>query len=111
MGPKVEKLANSAQILTLRPLVRLLIRPLTDQWGLLEEPNSPESLNKLVLPENVFKSAFYAVIPGKIGPKVAKPVNLTHILTFRPLTRPLKGPKLTNKVYDKTHNLQKASMN
>ena len=88
MGPKVEKLVNSAQILTLLPLVRLLIRPLTHQWGILDESNSPKSLHKLVLPENVFKSAFYAVTPGKIAPKVAKLFNLTQTMTFRPLTRP-----------------------
>ena len=88
MGPKVEKLINSAQILTLLPLVRLLIRPLTHQWGIIDEPNSPKSLHKLVLLENVSKSTFYAVITGKIAPKVAKPVNLTQTMTFRPLTRP-----------------------
>ena len=48
----------------------------------------PKSLNKLLLPENVFKNAFYAVIPGKIAPKVAKPVNLTQTMTFRPPLRP-----------------------
>ena len=75
---------------------------------MLEGPDTPKSLHKLLLPENVFKPAFYAVIPGKIGPKVPKLVNLAQISTCRPLIRPmvhqqvmlegLKSPKSPHKL-------------
>ena len=49
---------------------------------MLEGPYSPKSLHELVLPENLFKSAFYTAILDEKGPKVAKMVDLTQILTF-----------------------------
>ena len=84
-GPTIAKLGSFTQILTFSPLIRSLIH----QWGMLESPDSPKSLHRLLLPENVSKSVFYAVILGEKGPKVAKLVNLTQVLTFRPLIRPL----------------------
>ena len=71
MGPKVAKLVNSDQISTCRPL----IKPLIPKRVMLEGPESLKSPHKLVLPENVSKSAFYMAILGEIGPKVAKLVN------------------------------------
>ena len=52
---------------------------------MLEGPESPKSPHKLGLPENVSISAFYTVILGELGPKVAKLVNLAQIWTCRPL--------------------------
>ena len=43
-------------------------------WEGLE---SPKGLHKLVLPENVPKSAFHKVISGEMGLKVAKLFNFT----------------------------------
>ena len=85
MGPKVEKLVNLAQISTCRPL----ISPLIHQQVMLEGPETLKSPHKLVLPENVSKSAFYMVILGEIGPKVSKLDNSAQISTCRPLIRPL----------------------
>ena len=56
---------------------------------MLEGPYSPKSPHKLVLPENVSRSAFYTVILGEMGPKAEKLVNLAQISTCRPLIRPL----------------------
>ena len=81
MDPKVAQLVNLAQIWTCRPL----IRPIIHQQVMLEGPKSPQSPNKLVLPENVLISAFYTVILGEMGQKVAKLVNLAQIWTCRPL--------------------------
>ena len=55
MNPKVAKLVNLAQIWT----CRLLKRPLIYQWDILEGPKTPKSLHKIVLPDNVYISAFY----------------------------------------------------
>ena len=85
MGPNVEKLVNLAQILTCSPL----IRPLIHQRVMLEGLESPKSPHKLVLPENVSRSAFYTVILGEMGPKGAKLVNLAQISNCRPLIRPI----------------------
>ena len=85
MDPKVEKMVNLPQISTCRPL----IRPLTHQQVILEGPEFLKSPHKLVLPENVPKSAFYMVILGEMGPKGAKLVNLAQISTCRPLIRPI----------------------
>ena len=63
MDPKVAKLVNLAQIWTSGPL----IRPIIHQRVMLEGPESPKSLHKLVLPENVSKSAFHMVILGEIA--------------------------------------------
>ena len=63
MDPKVAKLVNLAKIWTCRPL----IRPIIHQRVMLECPESLKSLHKLVLPENVSKSAFYMVLQGKIA--------------------------------------------
>ena len=52
--PKVSKLVKLAQIWTCRPL----IRPIIHQRAMLEDPKSPKSPHKLVLPENVSISAF-----------------------------------------------------
>ena len=71
MGPKVAKVVNLAQIWTCRPL----IRPIIHQRVMLEGPKSSKSSHKLVLPENISMSAFYSVILGEMGPKVAKVVN------------------------------------
>ena len=49
MDPKVTKLVNLAQIWTSGPL----IRPIIHQWVILEGPESPKNLHKLILPENV----------------------------------------------------------
>ena len=81
MGPKVPKLDNSAQISTCRPL----IRPLVHKRVMIEGPESLKGQYKLVLPENVFNSAFYMIILGEMVPKVAKLVNLPQISTCRPL--------------------------
>ena len=54
MGPLVVKLVNLAQIWTCRPL----IRPIIHHQVMLEGPESPKSLNKLVLPENVADNNF-----------------------------------------------------
>ena len=85
IGPKAAKLVNLAQISTFR----LLIRPLIHQQVILEGPESLKSPHKLVLLENVSKSAFYTIIMGEMGPKVAKLINLAQILFYRPLIRPL----------------------
>ena len=50
---------------------RPLISPLNHYQVVLEGLESPKSLPKLVLPENVSKSSFYSVIPSEMGPKVA----------------------------------------
>ena len=55
----------------------------------MEDPKSPKSPHKLVLPENESISAFYTVILGEMDPKVAKLVNLAQIWTCRPLIRPI----------------------
>ena len=65
MGSKVGKLVNFTQITT-----RPLIRPLIQKRVMLEGPYSPKSSHKLVLPENLSRSAFYTVILGEMGPKV-----------------------------------------
>ena len=72
MDPKVAKLANLAQIWTSGPLIRLIIR----QRVILEGPESPKSLHKLVLPESVSKSAFYMVILGKIANQAGQNTGL-----------------------------------
>ena len=82
--PKVAKLVNLAQIWTCRPLKR----PIIHQRVLLEGPESPKSLHKLLEPENVPISAFYTVIMGEIDTKVAKLVNLSQIWNGRALKRP-----------------------
>ena len=90
MGSKVEK--------------KLLIH----QWVILEGQQSPKSLDKLVLPENVSKSDFYTVNQGEMGPKVAKLVSLAQILNLRHLKRAvlrlqnspmrhIKRPKISQK--------------
>ena len=71
MDPNVTKLVNFAQIWTCRPL----IRPIIHQRVMLECPESPKSPHKLVLPENVSISAFYTVILGEMGTKVAILIN------------------------------------
>ena len=58
MDPKVTKLVNLAQIWTCRPLIWSIIH----QQVMLEGPESPKSLHKLVQPENVSISAFYMII-------------------------------------------------
>ena len=80
MGWKVAKLVDSTQFLLLGPL----IRPLIHQQVILEGPETPKRLHKRVLPENVSKSSFYLVISNEMGPKVAKLVNSTQVLTLRP---------------------------
>ena len=85
MGPKVAKQVNLAQIWTCRPL----LRPIIHQRVMLEGPESPKSPHKLVLQENVSRSAFYTGILGEMGPKAEKLVNLAQISTCRPLIRPL----------------------
>ena len=52
---------------------------------MLEGPESPKSLHKLVQPKNVSISAFYMVILGEMDPKVAKLVNMAQIWNCRPL--------------------------
>ena len=52
---------------------------------MLEGPESPNSHHKLVLPENVSRSVFNTVLLGKMGPKVAKLVNLAQLSTIRPI--------------------------
>ena len=70
---------------------------------MLEGPESPNSLHKLVLPGNLSISDFYTVIMGEIHQKVAKLVNLAQNGTCRPLIRPiihqrimLEGPDSPN---------------
>ena len=63
MGQKVAKLVKLAQILTWRPLIRVIIH----KRVMLERPESPKSSHKLVLPENILMSAFYSVILGEMG--------------------------------------------
>ena len=75
MDPKVAKLVNLTQIRT----CWLLIRPTIYQGVMLEGPESPKSPHKLVLPENVSISAFYPIILGEMGPKVARRGNLAQI--------------------------------
>ena len=90
------KMVNLNKVLTCRPL----FRPIIQQRAMLEDQESPKSPHKLVIPENVLVRAFYSVILGEMGRKVAKLVNLAHIWTFRPLIGPiihqrviLKGPE------------------
>ena len=64
MGPKVAKLVNLDQILTCKPPIRLIIHQ-------QEGPKSLKSLHKIVLPENIPRSAFYTTILGEMCPKVA----------------------------------------
>ena len=85
IGPKAAKLVNLAQIWACRSL----IRPIIHQRVMLEGPESPKSPHKCALPENVSISAFYTVILGEIGPKVAKLFTLAQIWTCRPLIRPI----------------------
>ena len=66
MSTKVAKLASLAQIWTWRPI----IRPIIHQRVMLEGSESPQSPHKVVLPENVSISAFYAVFLGEMRPKV-----------------------------------------
>ena len=54
MGPKSEKIANLAQILTCMPLMRTLIH----QHFMLEVPQSLISPHKLVIVENVLQTPF-----------------------------------------------------
>ena len=68
MGPKAAKLVNLDQILTCKPLIRLIIH----QCGILEGPKSLKSFHKIVLPENIPRSAFYMTILGEMCPKVAR---------------------------------------
>ena len=75
MDPKMAKWVYLAQICVSRPL----IRPIIHQWIMLEGPESPKSPHKLVLPENVPMSDFYAVILGEMDPKVAIAQNLAKI--------------------------------
>ena len=75
MGPEVPRLVNLAQIWTCRPL----IRPIIHQQVMLEGPESPKSLNKLVQPENVSISVFYMVLLGQMDPEVLKLVNFAQI--------------------------------
>ena len=56
------KLVNLVQSWTCRPL----IRPIIHLRVMLEGSESPKSLHKLVLPENVSISAFYTIILGEI---------------------------------------------
>ena len=85
MDTKVEKVVNLAKIST----CRALIRPIIQQRVMLQGPESPKSPHKLVLPENVSRSAFSMVILGEMDPKVANLVNLGQIWTYRPLITPI----------------------
>ena len=58
IDPKVTKLVNLAQIVTCRPLKRMIFH----KPDMLDGPKSPKSPHKLVLPENVSISSFYTVI-------------------------------------------------
>ena len=78
------KMVNLNKVLTCRPL----FRPIINQRAMLEDQESPKSPHKLVLSENVLVRAFYSVISGEMGRKVAKLVNLAQIWTYRPLIRP-----------------------
>ena len=78
MDPKVAKLVNLAQNWTFMPL----IRPIIHQRVMLEGPESPKSVHKLVLPENLSISAFYTIILGEMDPKEAKVVNLAKNVYF-----------------------------
>ena len=53
------------------PACRPLARPIIYQPGILQSPESPKSLHKLVLPENVPRSGFYTIIVGEMGPKAS----------------------------------------
>ena len=87
MGSKVAKLVNLAKILPCSPLKS----PLIHQWGILEGPESPKSLHKLVLPENVTNSDFYLVLLVEMGSKVAKLQN-GHKFPCSPLKKPNNLP-------------------
>ena len=56
---------------------------------MLEDPKSPKSPHKLVLPENLSISSFHLVNLGEMVLKVAELVKLTQIWIWRPLTRPM----------------------
>ena len=71
MDPEVPKLVNLAEFWTCRPLMR----PITHQPVMVEDPESPKSPHELEQPENVSISAFYMVILGKMDLEVAKLVN------------------------------------
>ena len=75
---------------------------------MLEDPKSPKSPRKLVLPENVSISAFYSLNLREMSTKVAKLANLAKIWTCWPLIRPIihqrvmlegpESPKSPNKL-------------
>ena len=52
---------------------------------MLDGQKSLKSPHKLVVLENVHQNAFYTIIQGEKGPKVAKLVNLVQTVTCRPL--------------------------
>ena len=73
---------------------------------LVRGPRISEKPHKLVLPQNVPISAFYAVILCEMDPNVAKQVNLAQNWSFRPLIRPiihqqvmLYGPQSANSLH------------
>ena len=74
------------------PACRPLARPLIHQPGILQSPESPKSLHKLVLPENVPRSGFYTIIVGKMDLKVSKLANLAMLGPKFQLVAPLKDP-------------------
>ena len=84
MNPKMAKLDNFAKNWTFRPLMRSIIH----QQVMLDGPQSPNSLHKLVLQENVSRRSFYTIIAGEMCLEELKLVNLAN-LTQIPVCGPL----------------------
>ena len=60
---------------------------------MLEGCESPKSLHKLVLPENLSISAFYTIIMGEMDPKEAKLDNLAKKTGLHINFGEVRGPK------------------
>ena len=60
---------------------------------MLEGSESPKSLHKLVLPENLLISASYAINLGEMDPKEAKLVNLAKKQIYKSISAEVRDPK------------------
>ena len=60
---------------------------------MLEGSESPKSLHKLVLPENVSIRAFYTIILSEMDPKEAKLVNLAKKQVYKSISAEVRDPK------------------
>ena len=83
IGPKNGGYELNMNLGSLAKLALLgIMMPINQQMVMLDGLESPKSLHKKVLPENVSISALYTVIMGEMDPKVAKLVNLAQNGTY-----------------------------